>query len=113
MYFDNYKDHLKATLNQGLLWEYDLSRFDFKAQIGLVVQRVIERGASEDFYALFNLYGIEAVTRAIKEIPSLSQRDIEFVSNVFGIPYHDLKAYENMVKASSQQWPHQGTKRRI
>lgn len=51
MYFDNYNDHAQARFNPGLFWEYDLPSFDFKAQTALVVQRVIERGASDDFYA--------------------------------------------------------------
>src|SRR5258708_38847747 len=112
MYFDNYKDHAQARFNPGLFWEYDLSHFDFEAQTALVVQRVIERGASDDFYAMFNLYGSEAVSQAIKEIPSFSQRDIEFISNLLGIPYHELKAYRTMVETPGI-WPHRGTKIRI
>lgn len=112
MYFDNYKNHNHAKFNPGLFWEYDLSHFDFGAQTALVVQRVIERGASEDFYALFNLYGVETVRKTIKEIPSFSQRDIEFISHVLGIPYAELKAYKNMVEAPDQ-WPHRGTEIRI
>lgn len=112
MYFDNYKDHSQARFNPGLFWEYDLSRFDFGAQTSLVVQRVIERGASEDFYALFNLYGVETVRDTIKEIPTFSQRDIEFLSNILGIPYTELKAYKNMVEAPGL-WPHRGTEIRI
>jgi hypothetical protein len=29
MYFDDFKNHLDATLNPHLLWEYNLSNFDF------------------------------------------------------------------------------------
>jgi hypothetical protein len=107
MYFDNYKDHSQARFNPGLFWEYDLSRFDFGAQTALVVQRVIERGASEDFYALFNLYGVETVRDTIKEIPTFSQRDIEFISNIMGIPYTELKAYKNTTTPFQQKhWQH-------
>jgi hypothetical protein len=51
----------------------------------LVVQRVIERGTMEDFYAIFKLYGgIEGVKEIIKEIPAiLSPRDETFALRVF------------------------------
>ncbi|MBS1488197.1 MAG: hypothetical protein JST43_11475 [Bacteroidetes bacterium] len=101
MFFDNYKLHSEAQFNPALFWEYDQSRFDFTAQTALVVQRVIERGASEDFYAMLNLYGIDKVVSQIKEIPSLSQREIEFISNIFSIPYNDMKAYKNLMLSPS------------
>lgn len=30
MYFDDFKNHPNATLNPHLLWEYNLSDFDFE-----------------------------------------------------------------------------------
>jgi len=112
MYFDNFKEHAKAKFNTALFWEYDLYYFDYKAQIELVVQRVFERGGSEDFYALFNLYGVDAVKKAVKNIPLFSQRDIEFISCLLGIPYQELTAYKNMIDNPSR-WPHTGTTIRI
>uniref|UniRef100_UPI003FF0AA8E DUF6922 domain-containing protein n=1 Tax=Butyricimonas faecalis TaxID=2093856 RepID=UPI003FF0AA8E len=61
MFFDNYKQHKTARIRESLLWEYDLSRFDWQAMRLIVVQRVVERGRMEDFYALLNMYGIEGV----------------------------------------------------
>ena len=112
MYFDNHKDFAEARINPGLLWEYDVSRFDFLKEISVVVQRVIERGASEDFYAMFNLYGVERVNETIRKIPSFSQRDMEFINNVLGIPYSELLAYKNMNKYPNQ-WPHHGVPIRL
>jgi len=112
MYFDNYKQQREAKFNPGLFWEYNLSDFDFNEQVHLVVQRVIVRGGSEDIFALFNLYGKDAVEKTIREIPAFSQRDIEFISNVFGIPYRELKSYNNMVDMPGL-WPHRGTEIRI
>ncbi|MBY0435843.1 MAG: hypothetical protein K2U26_17240 [Cyclobacteriaceae bacterium] len=112
MYFDNHKNFAQARINPDLFWEYDLNRFDFLKEISVVVQRVIERGASDDFYAMFNLYGVEGVIETIKKIPSFSQRDMEFINNVLCIPYYDLAAYQNMTKYP-HQWPHQGVPIRL
>ena len=52
MFFSDYKDHSDAKLNPKLLWEYNLSNFDYQDMRNVVVQRVIERGHFNDFYAL-------------------------------------------------------------
>jgi hypothetical protein len=112
MFFDDHKEFPHAHINQSLLWEYDTNRFDFQKEMQLVVQRVIERGTSEDFYAMYNLYGVEAVEESIKRIPSFSQRELEFINNVLGIPYSTLAAYKNM-KEFPHKWPHRGVAIRL
>lgn len=97
MYFSDYRKHSNSKLNKDLFWEYDLGSFDFDKQASLVVERVIERGSSTDIYAVLNLYGEEKVYSLIKGLPSLSQREIEFVKNVFHIPYEELTAYKNLL----------------
>ena len=93
MFFDNYKQHKTARIRESLLWEYDLSRFDWQAMRLIVVQRVVERGRMEDFYALLNMYGIEGVIESIKEIPVMSPKDMSFVCSVFDIKKEELKCY--------------------
>ena len=93
MFFDNYKQHTTARIRESLLWEYDLSRFDWQAMRLIVVQRVVERGRMEDFYALLNMYGIEGVRESIKEIPVMSPKDMSFVCSVFDIKKEELKCY--------------------
>ena len=56
MYFENYKLHQDAQVRPSLLWEYELEHFDWNAMQSVVIQRVIERGRINDFYAVLNLY---------------------------------------------------------
>ena len=93
MFFDNYKQHKTARIRESLLWEYDLSRFDWQAMRLIVGQRGVERGRMEDFYALLNMYGIEGVRESIKEIPVMSPKDMSFVCSVFDIKKEELKCY--------------------
>ena len=86
-------EHKTARIRESLLWEYDLSRFDWQAMRLIVVQRVVERGRMEDFYALLNMYGIEGVRESIKEIPVMSPKDMSFVCSVFDIKKEELKCY--------------------
>lgn len=105
MYFDDFKKHKKAKLNKDLFWEYDTEKMDFKKHIEIVVQRVIERGDMEDFYALFNMFKKKDIAEAIKKIPNMSAGDIEFVSHVFEIPKVELEAWHHMINYP-EWWPH-------
>ena len=82
-------------INKALLWEYDLSSFDWTAMRRTVVQRVIERGQIEDYLAIFRLYGgIEGVKQIVKdEVPWLSPKDMSFVYRIFNLRKEDLKCY--------------------
>jgi hypothetical protein len=97
MFFDNW--HLRVngvpTLRRGLLWEYDISSFDWDAMRGVIVERVIERGREEDFYAIFQLYeDVEGVRKIIKDdVPYLSNKDISFVCAIFNLKKEELKCY--------------------
>ena len=51
MLFDDYKLHTKTVIRPSLLWEYDLNRFDWAKMRNVVVQRVLERGRMDDYYA--------------------------------------------------------------
>ena len=91
--FDEYKTYTgDSSISPSLLWEYDLSHFDWwKSPERFVVQRVIERGWLKDFYAAFNLYGgIEGFREIINELPSLSPRDMNFVCIVFNLEKEEL-----------------------
>jgi hypothetical protein len=100
MFFDTYKNFPDVHINTSLLWEYDKSHFDYMSMRDIVVQRVIERGWPNDWYAMLNLYGIEGVTEAIKSLPYLNKKDMNFVSHQFNIPLSDLKCYEKKQSAN-------------
>ena len=101
IYFDGYKDHYSTTINPSLLWEYDLTNFDYIQMRNIVVQRVIERGWLSDWYAVLNLYGIDGMRDAIKHLPFLNNKDMHFVSMVFRIPLSEMKCYEKKQSATS------------
>ena len=92
-FLSNYKSHASAKLDTSLLWEYDLDHFDYNQMRNIVVQRVIERGWPDDWYALLNLYGEEGVKKSIKEIAYMNDIDMNFVSVAFEIPLSELKCY--------------------
>lgn len=92
--FDKSYKFKDAKLSEALLWEYDMSKFDWHEMRVLVVQRVIERGWPEDFYAAINMYGgLDKFKEIIQEIPVLSPKDMCFVCTTFNIKKETLKCY--------------------
>lgn len=96
--WSDWKEQIKSQpkVNISLLWEYDLAKFDWQYMRALVVERVIERGWSEDYYAIFALYnGIEGVRQIIRdEVLFLSNKDITFVCATFNLKKEELKCYK-------------------
>lgn len=79
-------------INPGLLWEYDLDKFDWKKGRTIVVQRVIEMGTPEDFFAAFDLYGgIQGFREIIKTVPYLNALDVHFVCTFFDLKKEGLR----------------------
>jgi len=95
MIFDDWKEKSKgAEISPTLLWEYDLTRFDWDYMRTVVVARVIERGWPKDFYAAIRLYGgMKNFRKIIKEIPVLSEIDVAFVCLCFGLKKEELRCY--------------------
>lgn len=95
MFFSDWENKSKdAKISKSLLWEYDLSHFDWYEMRTVVVQRVIERGWMKDFYAAIRLYGgLDNFREIIKTIPKLSALDIAFVCNVFNLNKEELRCY--------------------
>ncbi len=103
MFFDNYKSHQDARIRETLLWEYDVDQLNWEDMRTLVVQRVVERGRMDDFYAILNLYGLEGVKGAIKQISYLNPKDLSFVCSVFNLRRKNLKCYTKQ-QSTIQHW---------
>ncbi|MGV4477924.1 DUF6922 domain-containing protein [Ornithobacterium rhinotracheale] len=96
MIFDDWREHPGNVIDPSLLWEYDLEKFDFQKNRGIVVQRVIERGEYSDWYAALHLYGgLENLIEIIKnDVPMInSKKDLNFVCVRFNLKKEDLKCY--------------------
>ena len=103
MYFDDFKKYPDATLSPQLLWEYNLSDFDFNEMRDVVIQRVIERGWPKDWYFILNRYGIDGVKSVIKNLAYLNDKDMNFVSHQFAIPLTSMKCYEKK-QSANRHW---------
>lgn len=93
MYFKEYKKYKSATIRESLFWEFNRDEVDMYLMKSTIIQRVIERGRINDFYAILNIYGPKEVKKTITELSYLSDRDIAFVCAIFQLKKTDLKCY--------------------
>jgi hypothetical protein len=95
--FQDWEKKIKGNpqVSKHLLWDFKLTDFDWEKMKVIVVQRVVERGRENDYYAIFNLYGgVEGVREIIIQIPEiLSPRNESFVKTVFNLKKEDLQCY--------------------
>ncbi|MPM38549.1 hypothetical protein SDC9_85178 [bioreactor metagenome] len=93
--FTNWEEKSKGlSVSKRLLWEYEPSKVDWFRMRHIVVTRIIERGRMEDFYAAIRLYGgMENFRQIIREVPFLTDRDMDFVCKIFDLKKDDLSCY--------------------
>lgn len=93
--FTDWKEKSKGlTISPSLLWEYNPSQIDWQNMKHIVVTRIIERGRMSDYYAAIGLYGgKDNFTQIIKELPYLTDKDIDFVCKIFDLKKEELSCY--------------------
>jgi len=94
-WFGDWQRHTDCKLSKALLWDVgELNEFDFEKGKNQVLQRVLERGTTEDFYAAINLYGgLDNFKESLKEVYYLSSQSINFIEQFFNIPKTELRCY--------------------
>ena len=99
--FEDWKERIKDNpqVFKGLLWDVNTSKMtdkDWQKMKLFVVQRVVERGRENDYYAIFKLYGgPDGVREIIKQIRIVLDPAVEaFVMKAFDLKKENLIGYE-------------------
>jgi hypothetical protein len=61
-----------------LLWEFDVSKFNFDISYKVVIERVLERGDIADWKEIVRYYSLEQIKETIEWSAQLSDRDKDF-----------------------------------
>lgn len=101
MRFDDYETYPKQKISPTILWEYDTESpaWDWQKMAVRVVQRVIQYGDVNDYYAMLQLYGgFQNVAEIVKKIPVLSPKDLNWACFLFIIKKEDTLCYKRAVR---------------
>ena len=94
--FKDYKTYPPKEISPSILWEYDITspKWDWEKMAVRVVQRVIQYGNNDDYYAMLQKYGgFEGVREIVKEIPELSPRDLNWACFLFNLKKEETKCF--------------------
>lgn len=92
----DWKEKIKEnpTVSKWLLWDYDYDNIDWQDMRLGVVERVLELGNTNDFYAIFRLYGgIDGVRETLKEVRHLSVPAMDIACVLFDLKKEELGCY--------------------
>lgn len=66
------------SINPHLLWEYNLSSFDFDRSKKIVIERIIQRGSLQDWRLMLGYYSKADVLAVVRNSRQLSKKDKSF-----------------------------------
>ena len=95
--FQDWKERVKDNpqISPHLLWDVDQSKLNWDKMKVFIVERVIERGDENDFYAIFKLYGGPKGVREIVKKTSFSDpKDEALARTLFNLKTKDLECYK-------------------
>ena len=95
--FNDWEERIKDNpqVSSYLFWDIDKSKIDWNSMKEFVVERVIERGSENDFYAIFQLYGgPKGVREIIKKIEFCDPKDESLARILFNLKKNDLECYK-------------------
>ena len=68
----------KPDIPPYLLWEYDLTTFNYEKSYKIVIERVLQLGTLNDWKEMIAFYSTEKIAETIEWSAQLDQRDKDF-----------------------------------
>lgn len=76
-----------------LFWDIDRNKLDLEKNKAQIIKRVIEYGLLKDWKLLQQHYGLEQIGNVSKELRSLDEKSLNFISVITGIPKESFRCY--------------------
>jgi len=76
--------------SKNLFWDVPLENIDVKKNQRYVIERVLMRGFTQDFYLLLKLYTTEEIKAALRKSRELDAKTLNFCSLYFNLPKSEM-----------------------
>lgn len=84
----------RPDLPKVLFWDFDFDKIDWNRSYKTVIERVLDKGAPEDWKEMIEFYGKENVVNALKrDITFLTDMTMGAVCKYFQLSKEELKCY--------------------
>ncbi|MEO8147477.1 MAG: hypothetical protein ABI723_07560 [Bacteroidia bacterium] len=87
------EDRIKSgrfPFSQNLFWDYPLENIDLKQHQRYIIERVLTRGITDDFYMLLKIYSTKEIQDALRKSKELDPKTIHFCSWYFNLPKNEM-----------------------
>ena len=76
--------------SRNLFWDVNIENIDLQKNSRYVIERVITRGFTEDFYMLLKIYSTPQIQEAVRKSKELDAKTAQFCSTFFNIPKSEV-----------------------
>ena len=73
----------RIPFNKNLFWDCDIDDIDLKTHQRYIIERVLMRGFTNDFYMLLKIYSTSEIKKALRKSKELDAKTIHFCSKYF------------------------------
>ncbi len=73
-----------------LFWDSSINTIDLEKNQRYVIERVLTRGFTEDFYLLVKIYSSEQIKTALRKSKELDAKTVNFCSQYFNLPKSEM-----------------------
>jgi len=94
---------MTLTLRKSLFWDVDVQTIDLEKHKYSVVERIVQRGRLEEFKAMIQYYGKEAVKETLLNIRHLDKVTLSFCSCYFNVPESEFRCYK-LAQLNPEHW---------
>lgn len=94
---------MKLSLRPSLFWDVDVKTIDLQKHRISVIERITLRGRWDEFKAMLDFYGKEAVKNTLLEIRYLDKVTLSFSSTIFDVPKSEFRCYK-LAQLNPEHW---------
>ncbi len=76
-----------------LFWDVDRKQLDWEKNKAQIIKRVLEYGMIRDWEIIKQHYGLDQIGEVCKELRSLDDKSLSYISVLTGIPKESFRCY--------------------
>ena len=86
------------NLSKTLFWDANVSNINFETDATYIIERVLERGNTNEWQAVKSYYGLEKIKDVAKNLRYLSKKTLHFCSVYFDEPVDNFRSWQNQMQ---------------
>ncbi len=88
----------KFEFRKSLFWDSKIEKMTIKKNASLIIERVLERGTTEEWQKIKSIYGLEKIKQEAMQAMYLTKQTLSFCSVYFSEPYENFRSWQNQMQ---------------